>query len=202
MVLVYMPGEEFIQKYFTGHEFVFGKKDKVENNNDEFEKAQSALHAYTSRINNLRVTIKNQQDLVREAQKVFMLYIQARVIRGERPDRERVIIDFFESYLRLVNSIPESMRHKNWQNVKTMVLDIIAKNQPCQTLFYFASSFDNIGRNQNYTLDLSGYERFLQTVPDRLELLIPSEPFLNLKFNHQGVTEKPYTGDGIHPKWY
>jgi hypothetical protein len=98
--------------------------------------------------------------------------------------RRQKAIEFLEGFFRLTNSIPENLRHKNWSNMRTLLLECLEQNNPLDGFYYFSRSMDQVTGSQDRQIQISDQDRmaFEREVPRNISLIFPSEPTMKLNF--------------------
>lgn len=185
LVLISMKAEDFLKRFYSPKLFAEAKKQESQYNQTETEINQKKIQEYIRKIDSRRIHLTNQHDISQEALKVFKTYVQLRMTPGRSDLRKNMAIDFFESYLTMLNSIPTQYRHKNWVNLRNLTIEVMGYPSPFDALYYFSNSMDNVGKGRKFELSNADQERFLNSPPPRrFDLLFPTEPTLNLNFQY------------------
>jgi hypothetical protein len=186
MVLMSIKAEDFIRMHSSGRKFVRQKGQADPHSEENYQKNHRQHIAYMNRIDSARIPLFSLQQVAAEADATFRMYVIARRLRGEGPERDQLIIAFFERYLRLVNSIPEKLRHEKWSNLRNLLRDLIGNNPPSYALYYLENSIRKIG-GQDRVINQGSYLDYLQNIPQHMEMLVPTQPTLNMKFTAHGA---------------
>lgn len=187
LVLIYIKAEDFIKQHYDGKIFVHQKNEESIYQDKKYKSNKEKAKEHIQEVDRRRVQIRNIQEFEQEARKVMRYYIEARYQLGQPLLRREFAIRFIEEYLTIVNSLPSHIRHENWQNLRTLVLEALSQNNPLDGLMYLSFSFDKVAKSDqtNFEFNEEAIKKFNSVAPDLINLPFPTNPVANLKF-------KPY----------
>lgn len=185
LVLISMKAEDFLSRFYSPKLFAETKKQDSKYNQTQAEANLKKTREYLSKIDARRIKIETQQEIAAKALEVFKLYVTLRTTPGKHDQRKNLAIDFFESYLVMINSVPLKYRHKNWQNMRNLVIEVMGQYSPLEALYFFSKSIDSIGKPNRAHVSEADLESFMHTAPPRrFDLIFPTEPTLNLYYQY------------------
>jgi plasmid stabilization system protein ParE len=183
LILISMKAEEFLRRYYSPKQYADTKTSKLPMDEADAQENLKKVREHLLEVDSRRIKLTTMTDIENESMRVFKIYLQARSILGKSEQRKDLIIDFFESYLPLINSIPPQFRHQNWQNMRNLTIEVMGHGDPFDAFYYFSSAMDSMGIGQT-KVSPELFQKFISTPPPRhIPLVIPSEPTLRMRYD-------------------
>lgn len=177
-VWMYAKAEDFLRQHYRVHLHIRGKRDERGNDQADraaYQKDRNKIREHIERIENSPLNLRTPNEAMAEFQKVFQIYLQVRLTTGQSAERRDRIIDFFESYLRLLSSLPPEMRDaRGWVNIRNVTRECLSQSTPFAGLYYFSKAMNQASGAVTETSD-ADQMRFYSVIPNsEFKLILPT----------------------------
>ncbi len=166
MILLSMPANEFIDRYFSKRLFAHRKEGPDMYDQQRFRQDFKDNQIALDQLDKSKMDIRSAQEVMDVQIPLFRALTSLRQRYLQKEDIQQDLTSVMFLYYKLINNIPESLRIPTWANLRITILNSLCQSSPLLGYYYLYTSLHaNDGEDTDLVFSPEQEKSFFERFP-------------------------------------